>query len=262
MSSLTFAVFSFVGFESAATLAKEARDPGRAIPLAVIVSCGAAGLFATVMAYLMMMTVGDDPGRIANAASPFTDMTEAAGLPAAAAVVYFAAMISGFACALASVNAASRMIFSMGRYKFVHGRVGDVHHTHRTPHIAVGLSVGVTLAATLALLPAGVLDGFGYAGTFGTFGFLVVYLLVCVVSPLDLHRDGSMRAVHVVTAVIGGGLMLFVVFGSLYPVPDFPSDLIPYLFAGYMAVGFGWFAVLRFRSPEVLSTMQHDMEEG
>lgn len=261
MSSLTFAVFSFVGFESAATLAKEARDPGRAIPLAVIFSCGAAGLFFTAMTYLMMMASGDDAARIAGSASPFTDMTQAAGLPGAAAVVYFAALISGFACALASVNAAARMIFSMARFRFFHGRVGDVHRTHRTPHIAVGLSVGVTLAATLAMLPLGALDAFGYAGTFGTFGFLVVYLMVCVVSPLDLHRDGLLRPVHLVTALIGGALMLFVIAGSLYPVPDYPSDLIPYLFAAYMLAGFGWSAVLRRYSPAVLVSMEHDLEE-
>ena len=55
MSSLAFAVFSFVGFESAATLAKETRNPGRAIPVAILVSAGAVGIFFTVMAYFMVL---------------------------------------------------------------------------------------------------------------------------------------------------------------------------------------------------------------
>lgn len=60
MSSLAFAVFSFVGFESAATLAKETRNPERTIPLAVLISAGAVGIFFTLMAYFMVMGVNDN----------------------------------------------------------------------------------------------------------------------------------------------------------------------------------------------------------
>src|SRR5438132_539102 len=77
------------------------------------------------------------------------------------------------------------------------------------------------------------IDAFGYTGTFATFGFLVVYLLISIVAPLDLSRAGIMRARHLAVGVIGVLLMLFVFFGSLYPVPDYPYNLLPYLFAFY-----------------------------
>jgi hypothetical protein len=35
----------------------------------------------------------------------------------------------------------------------------------------------------VAMLPAGFLDAFGYAGTFASFGFVVVYFALCVVAP-------------------------------------------------------------------------------
>jgi amino acid transporter len=261
MSSLAFAVFSFVGFESAATLAKETRNPERTIPLVIIASVGVVGLFFTVMAYLMVMGVGDDVDKLGSSASPFTDMTTAAGLPWAAAVVYFAALISDFACALASINAASRMLFSMGRYRFFHDRLGQVHHTHQTPHVAVILSVGAVVVITLAVLPLGLLDAFGTTATFGTFGFLVVYLLISVVSPVDLHKAGLMRRRHVVIGGIGAVLMGFVIFGSLYPVSPYPYSLLPYLFAAYMLIGAAWFCTLKLRAPATLLNMEHDMEE-
>src|SRR5213079_854046 len=44
MTSLTFAVFSFVGFESSATLARETRNPERNVGLAVTLSAMLAGL--------------------------------------------------------------------------------------------------------------------------------------------------------------------------------------------------------------------------
>ena len=261
MSSLAFAVFSFVGFESAATLAKETRDPERTIPIAVLLSAGVVGLFFTVMAYLMVMGVNDNPDKLGSSESPFADMASAAGLPWAAGIVYFAALISGFACALAAVNAASRIIFSMGRYKFFHARLGQVHSTHQTPYIAAIISVGIVLVIALALARLPLLDAFGYTGTFSTFGFLLIYLLISIVSPLDLKKVGLMRKRHAVVGAIGALLMVFVIFGSLYPVPPYPYNWLPYLFTLYMLIGVAWSGYLRLRAPDVLMTMERDMEE-
>ena len=86
MSAMAFAVFSFVGFESSATLAKEARDPQRAVPFAVVGSVAAAGIFFTVICYFMVLGMNDNTGAIGNSgSSPFSDMTAAAHLPWAAA---------------------------------------------------------------------------------------------------------------------------------------------------------------------------------
>jgi amino acid transporter len=262
MSSLPFAVFSFVGFESAATLAKETRDPERAIPLAVLLSAGASGLFFTVMAYLMVLVVDDDTDKLGASASPFADMAAAAGLPWAAGIVYFAALISGFACALAAANAASRTIYSMGRYKFFHQRLGRVHGTHRTPHVAAVISVCIVSIVALAMTPLPPLDAFGYSGTFSTFGFLAVYLLISIVSPIDLHKAGLLKRRHVAAGAIGAMVMAFTIAGSVFPVPPYPYDWLPYLFAGYMAIGAVWCGYLKLRAPDVLLTMERDMEES
>jgi hypothetical protein len=54
--------------------------------------------------------------------------------------------------------------------------------------------------------------------------------------------------------------MLFVVFGSVYPIPEYPYNILPYLFFAYMIVGAMWFAVLKAKSPATLDSIQHDME--
>ena len=99
-------------------------------------------------------------------------------------------MISVFACCLASINAASRLLFSMGKYQFLHRSMGLVHDRHRTPHRAILLCGACSRASASAMLPAGFLDAFGYTGTFASFGFVVVYLALCVVAPLDLKGAG------------------------------------------------------------------------
>jgi amino acid transporter len=260
-SALPFVIFSFVGFESSATLAKESANPRRNIPLAVIGCAAFAGIFFTLMAYLMVFGIGNDTATLGKSAAPFRDVAAKAGLGWASVVVYFAAMISVFACCLASVTAAARLLFSMGRYQFLHRSMGLVHDTHRTPHRAILLCGGVLAVICVAILPAGLLDAFGYAGTFASFGFVVVYFALCVVAPMDLKKSREMKPRHVLLAMAGGALMLFVVVGSVYPVPEYPYNILPYVFFAYMAAGALWFAVLKVKSPQTLASIQHDMEE-
>jgi len=259
-SALPFVIFSFVGFESSATLAKESANPRKNIPRAVIGCAAFSGIFFTLMAYLMVFGIVNDTATLGKSSAPFGDVAARAGLGWASTVVYFAAMISVFACCLASINAAARLLFSMGKYQFLHRSMGLVHDTHRTPHRAI-LLCGALLALTcLAMLPAGILNAFGYTGTFASFGFVVVYLALCIVAPMDLRRSGEMKLGHVIVGIAGAALMSFVVFGSVYPVPEYPYNVLPYLFFAYMAVGGIWFLVLRTTSPQTLASIQHDME--
>ena len=259
-SALPFVIFSFVGFESSATLAKESANPRRNIPLAVI-GCGAfAGIFFTAIAYFMVFGMRDDTKALGASSAPFGDVAAKAGLQWGSTIVYLAAMISVFACSLASVNAAARLLYSMGKYRFLHRSMGLVHDTHRTPHRAVLLCGGLLAAACLALLPAGLLTAFGCAGTFASFGFVVVYLMLCIVAPLDLRKSGEMGARHVLLGAVGAALMLFVIVGSVYPAPEYPYDILPYVFFAYLALGALWFARLKATSPQTLASIQHDME--
>jgi amino acid transporter len=259
-SALPFVIFSFVGFESAATLAKESANPRRDIPIAVMGCAAFAGIFFTVTAYFMVFGMGHDTVAMGKSSSPFGDVATRAGLGSAAIAVYIAAMISVFACALASINAAARLLFSMGKYQFLHSAMGRVHDVHQTPHCAI-VFCGVLLAAiSVALTPIGLLDAYGCSGTFASFGFVVVYLAICVVAPMDLHRSREMKLRHILVGAIGTALMLFVIFGSVYPVPAYPYNTLPFLFFGYMALGAVWFAVLKAKSPQTLAAIEHDME--
>ncbi len=259
-AGLPFVIFSFVGFESSATLAKESGNPTKSIPLAVVSCAAFAGVFFTLIAYFMVFGDGDNVTAMGNSASPFTDVAAKAGLSWTATIVYFAACISSFACGLACINAASRLMYSMGRYEFLHGSMGMVHQKHQTPHIAVFLSVGIVLIATIALIPAGFLNAFGWTGTLASFGFVIVYLGMCIAAPLEMRKTGDMKLINVVVGLIGVALMLFVIWGSVYPVPAYPYNILPYLFLGYLVVGAIWFAILKAKSPQILATIVQDME--
>lgn len=260
MSALVFGVFSFVGFESAATLAKESANPKKNVPFAVMGSAAVAGIFFVILCYCMVMGMDDNTSAIGNSASPFAAMTTKAGLPWAAAIVYFAAIVSAFACSLACINASSRMLYSMGRYQFLHGSMGLVHKTHKTPHRAVLISGVITLLVILAALPEGFLNAFGLSGTIATYGFVVVYFGVCVTAPVDAYRNKAGSPLHIVLGAIGAALMGFVIYGSILPYPAAPYNLLPPIFVIYMLIGLVWFWVLKVKSPQVLISIANDME--
>lgn len=260
MSALVFGVFSFVGFESAATLAKESADPQKNVPFAVIGSAAIAGIFFVILSYCMIMGMDDDAAAIGGSSSPFAAMTDKAGLPWAAAIVYFAALVSAFACALACLNASSRMLYSMGRYQFLHGSMGLVHKVHKTPHMAVLASGAITFLLILVLLPEGFLNAFGLTGTIATYGFVVVYFGVCVTAPVDAYRSGARNPLYILLGVVGALLMGFVAYSSVFPYPEAPFNILPPAFLIFMLIGLVWFLVLKSKSPQVLASIANDME--
>jgi len=260
--SIVFGIFAFVGFESAATLARETRNPTKIIPRAIMATALAAGVFFVFTSYVVTMGFADDADKLSKSASPLADILSSQS-PIFTAIVYFGAAISSFACALASLNAFGRLMFSLGRYQFVHQSMGIVHTTHKTPFVALAVGAVINFAVCVAFVNAGSeTDTFGWYGTIASFGFIVVYLLCSICEPIFLRRTGEAGVLDWGLGAIGVVLMVGSLVGSVYPVPDYPMNLLPYIFLAYLAIGVLWFFVLKNRAPQTLLGIEKDMEVG
>jgi amino acid transporter len=258
--AIVFGIFAFVGFESAATLAKETRNPGETIPRAINWTAIAAGLFFVFTTYVITMGFDDDVTKLAASSSPLADILSNES-PLLTAFVYFGAAISSFACALASLNAFGRLLFSLGRYQFVHQSMGMVHAEHKTPHVALAMGAAVNFVLCAAFVNAGAeTDTFGWYGTLASFGFILVYLLCSICAPVYLAKLGEATATDYAFGALGVLLMAASVVGSIYPVPAYPLNLLPYIFLAYLAVGVAWFFILKARAPQALLGIERDME--
>lgn len=255
-----FAIFSFVGFESAASLGRETKDPLRTIPRAVITSTLMAGSLFVVMAYVMVIGYNGDAGALAKDPAPLDTLAAGVGVAGLGTLIYIGATVSAFACALASINAAARLLFSMGRYQFVHGSMGLVHAEHRSPHIAVTISAALTFLVPLLMLGMDDMTAFGVFGTVATFGFILGYLLISIAAPLYIKKQGELKPRDIVTGVLGSLAMLGALVGSVYPMPAYPYNILPYIFLGYLAVGLVWFLSLKKRSPQIIANIEKDLE--
>lgn len=267
---LVLGVFSFVGFESATTLGDEAKKPLRNIPRAVIISTGVSGLFFVVLSYIEVLGFQGTSVVFNKSAAPLNDLANLSNVGFLGILISICLLISLFACALASINAGARIFFSMGRHGIFHRFVSHAHGRNETPHVAVTLVSLVTflVPALLALFKVKPLDAYGYTGTIATYGFLVAYILISIAAPVYLAREHQLRWQHLVFSVLGVGFMIIPVLGSvglpgkdsLFPVPPAPYNVFPYLFLLYLVVGAGWFLILRWRSPEIIQTMESDIE--
>lgn len=239
--ALVLALFSFVGFESATSLGEEARDPLESIPRAVLSSVVIVGIFFTAVAYTLVLAFRGAGIPLEKSTSPLVDLANLMGHPWLGVPLAIGAMIGQFACALACITAAARVMYSMAIGGFFHEAAGEAHETHGTPHVAVAACAIAAGVVPLALLAKGtaLMDIFGYLGSVATFGFLLSYVLVTVAAPLYLRRRGELTAWRGATAVIALLLLAVPIIGSVYPVPDPPYNRLPYVFAVLMLAGVG-----------------------
>lgn len=258
---LVLAIFSFTGFESATTLGSEAKSPLTNIPRAVLQSAIIVGLLFIVASYSEVLGFSGNATTLDKSDAPLHVLSTVAGVPFLGPLIDLGAVISFFACVLASINAGARILFLMGRHGVFHTSVGSAHATNETPHTAL------TIAAVLAFIPAAVLslkgygqfDIYGWVGTIATFGFIVSYIGVSIAAPVYLYHRKELKPVNVIVSALGIAFVGIALVGSLYPVPPAPLNYLPYIYLGLLAVGVIWIAILKVFVPAVHSGIVTDV---
>ncbi|MBD1945750.1 APC family permease [Coleofasciculus sp. FACHB-712] len=267
---LVMVMFSFSGFESATSLGDEAKNPLKTIPRAVLGSTTLAGLFFISMTYIEVLGFSGTGVSITTTEEPLGFLAQQAGVGFLGTLVAFSALFSFFACVLGSINPAARVFFTMARHGLFPSSLGLSHSSNRTPHIAVTLCslIVFLVPASMSLFHVKLFDSMGYLGAICSYGFLTVYTLISIAAPVYLHKIRKLRLHHVVFSVLAVGFMMIPVLGSvgipgssLFPIPAAPYDAFPYLFLMYLMVTCGWFVIQRFRSPEIVSSMERGIEE-
>src|SRR6476620_6093562 len=112
---MIFAFLAFAGFESAAPLAEEARNPQRTVPRAIVLATLCIGVFYVFCSYAAVAGWGATRmASFSGDANPWGTMAKQAW-GANSVIIIFAILNSGLANAVAGVNAASRALFAMSR---------------------------------------------------------------------------------------------------------------------------------------------------
>lgn len=233
--ALVFAVLSFAGFEGAATVAEETRDPQRAIPMAILGTIVLGGIFYVFTAYTQVVGyAAGGLGDLAKDGAPLDTLARRYGTISLAAGLNLAAALSAFSCVLGSLNAAARLVMVLARGG--HHKLAVLHHRHGTPTNSLMLctaAVGAAILIWASQIGAG--DFYGYLGTIGSLALILVYIGVTIAQAA--FGRSNVDRVGLVAGCTGTAVLLWPLYNSLYPAPDWPGNLWPYLVLAWLATG-------------------------
>jgi basic amino acid/polyamine antiporter, APA family len=165
---------TFLGFEIIATVAEEVKNPGKNIPLTMILSVVSVTLLYVIV---MIVSTGVVPfDELGDSLVPVGDVAEVSMGAAGVAAIVAAAALAAISSSNSSVLAAARVVFAMGRDNLMHDWLNTTHSRFRTPHravIATGLLTGLLVAAGLQV--EAIIE---VLAEVASFSFLVAYSLV------------------------------------------------------------------------------------
>lgn len=225
------AFFSFLGFEAAANMAEEVKNPSKAYPRALF-----GAIFTAAVVYLLIAigaVIVVPPAELATSTGPLLDVVNATGFaipPWLFSIIALVAIANG---ALLFMVMASRVGYGLAESGLLPRAFGRVLPRRRTPWVSILVVAGSTILLTVL-------------GDIGTLAETTVLLLLLVflsanVSVLVLkkdkvdHKHFSVPRVVPILAIIASVVLLTQQTGVVWLGT-----------AGYIAVGIVLFFVARF----------------
>lgn len=256
---MLWGILMFVGFESAGTLGEETRDPRRNVPLALFFAVGFIGIFYVLSTYAAAIGFGKSGSeKFAADTGPWNTLADQYWGAKAAWVVALTVLNSQFANLLSGSNAAVRMLFSMGRERMLPRRLGDTNH-NGSPVMAwtayLALTVLITFGLGAAMGPLGV---YAFMGAVLGLGIILIYIAMSLglVRYAWTHERATFSPFrHAVVPIVSSLLLLLPIYGLLWPRPDWPYNLVPYIVVAWIAGGVLFFRWMASNTPERLEGM-------
>lgn len=228
LSGVALAFFAMTGFENAANIAEETREPSKVFPKALLGGMALAGVLYMVIAFIAAMV------------APLSDLTAGdgeegslltvvqAGPLAIPELVFSAiALVAVTNTTLVSLVAQSRIMYGMAKQGVVPRVFAKTHRERRTPWVAILFTASLVC---LLLLVADV----DRLATVTVLFLIVVYGMVCLAalklrgSKVDHDHYTAPTALLVLGVVANLGILV-------YTIVDDPSSLV--WCGGILAIG-------------------------
>jgi amino acid transporter len=258
LHGMIFIFLAFVGFESSAPLAEEALHPRRTVPRAILLAAVSIGIFYVFCSYAGVVGWGFNKiSTYSSDPNPWGTMANRVW-GEFAFIAIFAILNSALANSNAGVNAATRVLYAMGRSKTLPGPLAHINHRFRTPDIAIifTMILGVVLTLWLGVV-YGATIAFALIGTVITIPILIVYMAACLAVPffyLREHRDRFNVALHIILPAIPFVVLIFPILAQFIPAPPAPLNLAGPICVAWFVIGLVVVVVLSLRSPEALAS--------
>jgi len=257
-----YTVLAFAGFEAAAPLAEETRNPRRTMHRAVLGAALGIGLFYVITTYAMTVYFGPDRfSKFGASGAASWDGVARASFGLFWVLVFLAVVNSTIANANACSNVSTRTAFALARIRVLPRPFATLHPRYRSPVTGIAVQSAVAVGAVLGL-------GLGYDPVTAflllatvivtvVIGVYIVVNLACTGYFLRRRRELFSPVRHLLLPVLG--IVAFVpalLTAAGLPAFDFVTELTaPVSYAGpvvgvWMAAGVVVLLVLMRRHPE------------
>jgi amino acid transporter len=254
MVAMIMGIATLVGFDSAANMAEEAKDPFRTVPRAIVGSVVAAGVLGMVFAIALTIAIVD-VGRASATDTPVAMILRDQLGPVMERLLLVALAFAFFGAGLVTQTTCARMVFAMSRdARFpAHQLMRRVNPSTQTP-VPASILIVVVGVILMVALPGGALEKLLTVG--GVIGAVlygaIVVLYLGVRKRLGRHEDAFDLGRFEMPVAIGALVWsLIVVFVLVSPPGALTAVLIS---VGILFAGGVYFAYLFISNPEVLET--------
>ncbi len=258
-NAMIYGITAFAGFEAAAALGEEARNPRRSVPASTIGIVIVSGIFYLLVVLAETFGVGrDDTTALTRQRSPLGYLTSQFWSPSVLWTTDLVIVLTGLGFVVAALNAAVRVLFAMGRERALPASLARLS-ARRTPIVSIGCVALIALALGLPLTSAyGGTRAFGYLAGAGGLSVVFVYLAVNVATIRAFRtefRADFRPGRHLLIPAAAAVLLLFPLWGILHPRTRTLMDLLPFTALGWLCLGVIAAGVLRARRPEMFETL-------
>ncbi|HEY4385346.1 MAG TPA: APC family permease, partial [Ktedonobacteraceae bacterium] len=256
---MIFTVLAFAGFESAAPLAEESRNPRKTVSRAILLATICIGAFYILCSYAGVVGWGVTKiGNYGQNSDPWGTMASRVWGPWQILVI-LAILNSALANSNAGVNAATRVLYAMGRTGTLPRMLARLNG-FSAPGVAIILTMVIAvvaaLAAGFAFTPLG---GFAFLGAVLSVPIILVYMLTCLSVPFYYRRERPQEwniLRHIVVPVIPLLVLACVLVFQFVPLPAAPLLYVGPIVAVWLILGIIIVIVLSQRAPALLSEGQ------
>jgi amino acid transporter len=239
-----FGFLSFAGFEAAATLGEEAREPRRDIPRAILGTAIFGGGYFVFVTAVEVMGFGTSPAGVAVFTRSSSLLGELGSRYVGAWVgdlISLGAAVSAFGCALACSVGGSRLLFALSRDAAGERGLGRVTRAGTPAAAAVVVVLAMYAIVAVFALGAGssAMDVFLASGTIGTLIVLAVYL-VTTLGAIRLLFFTAPRAVpryEIVVPLLALVVLGYTVYRNVVPYPTGTGAVFPLVAGGWIVLG-------------------------
>lgn len=186
--------FAYLGIDSIATAAEEAKNPTRDMPIGIL---GSLAVCTVLYIGVTAVMTGTTPYAQLNTAEPVTYVLRNLGYNFGSAIVGTGAIAGLTTVLMVMMYAQSRAFFAMSRDGLIPAKLGKVHPKFGTPY-RLSIIVGIAVSIMSGFTPIGVVAEMCSIGTLSAFFMSIIGVMLLRKTRPDMERPFKCPALFII----------------------------------------------------------------